>query len=119
MLVEVQAIVIRFGAEAKYEAIASMEDVEFEKLVAAGMDAVSEELARHISNVAVVIADEPTKEQKRELKLWPHIWLFGLYQGVPKTSRENYQLVLSDKITIFKNSIVEAADGNHERIKIR
>ena len=58
------------------------------------------------NNVAVVIADDPTTEQRERLRLQCHETLFGLYEGIPLTKRTGvYSGVLPDKITIFKNPI--------------
>ena len=55
-------------------------------------------------NVAVVIADDPSSEQREKLRLRGNETLFGLYEGIPLTARHNgYSGVLPDKITIFKN----------------
>lgn len=87
-----------------------MSKLNFEQLVAAGMDAIPEQFLDKLRNVAVVIADEPTAQQKRKLQLRPGWTLFGLYEGVPQTRRgSDYSLVLPDKITIFKNPITAAA----------
>ena len=48
-------------------------------------------------------ANEPTPEQIQKLRLLPGHSLFGLYEGIPLTSRNSgYNLVLPDKITIFR-----------------
>ena len=94
-----------------------MSDEEFEKLVAAGLDAIPEEYAKHIENVAIVFADEPSMEQRRMLNLRPYSLLFGLYEGVPKTKRNYASITLPDKITIFKFPIIQAVGLDHARIK--
>lgn len=54
-------------------------------------------------NVGIVIADEPSPEQREKLLLRNDESLFGLYEGIPLTARHNgYSGVLPDKITIFK-----------------
>ncbi len=94
-----------------------MTDEEFEKLVSLGIDEIPEEYARHITNVAIVFADEPTAEQRKSLKLRPNMLLFGLYEGVPKTKRNYSSLNLPDKITIFKNPIIQAVGLDYDAIK--
>lgn len=80
-----------------------MPDEEFEKLVAEGMDAIPEEFIDKIKNVAVVIADFPTRSQLEKVKARPGTTLFGLYEGIPQIKRgSSYSGVLPDKITIFK-----------------
>lgn len=81
-----------------------MEYQEFEKLVGEAIDAIDEKFLAKLKNVEIVIEDEPTSHQLDKLKLHGGI-LFGLYEGVPQTKRQQYGNVLPDKITIFKNSI--------------
>ncbi len=84
-------------------------DEEFEKIVGKALDSLPEKYTTKLDNVAFVIADEPTEEQRVKLKLHCNQTLFGLYEGVPKTARgNNYSMVLPDKITIFKLPIVHA-----------
>jgi predicted Zn-dependent protease with MMP-like domain len=60
-----------------------------------------------LDNVAIVQADDPDAKQRRELKLRCNHELLGLYQGIPLTKRgSNYNLVIPDKITLFKNALV-------------
>jgi predicted Zn-dependent protease with MMP-like domain len=94
-----------------------MDDQQFSNLVAQGIDAVPEEFAKEMSNVAIVIADAPSAEQKKKLHVRRHSYLLGIYEGVPKTKRFNYTLVLPDKITIFKLPILDIASGSESVIK--
>lgn len=83
---------------------------KFEKIVEKGMKAIPEKFLRKLSNVAIVVEDEPTPIQKKKLDIHPDWTLFGLYEGVPQISRGmNYSAVLPDKITIFKKPIEEEA----------
>jgi predicted Zn-dependent protease with MMP-like domain len=92
-------------------------DEQFEALVAAGIDAIPAEYTERLDNVAIVVADEPTADQRQQLSLRPWTTLFGLYQGVPLGRRgSGYSLVLPDKITIFRRPI-EAAARSDEEVK--
>src|SRR3989344_499818 len=83
---------------------------EFETLVGEGLNAIPEKFRAKLSNVAMVVEDEPTAEQRRKLRLRRDHDLFGLYEGIPQTSRGNhYSWVLPDKITIFRNAILAHA----------
>lgn len=63
-----------------------------------------------MSNVAIVYQDEPTPEQRENLRLHCHETLYGLYQGIPLTQRGmGYNFVLPDKITIFKNPLLASS----------
>ncbi|HTE21493.1 MAG TPA: metallopeptidase family protein [Candidatus Limnocylindria bacterium] len=88
----------------------SVDDELFEKLIGEAMDELPEKYVKGLDNVLVTYEDEPTAEQRVELKLHCNQTLFGLYQGVPRTQRGNgYNMVLPDKITIFKNPIVHTS----------
>lgn len=92
-------------------------DQEFEQYVNQGFNAIPPLYMKHLDNVAIVIQDEPTLEQRQKLKLRCHETLFGLYEGIPLTKRGGgYNMVVPDKITIFKLPIVAAA-RNTEEIK--
>ena len=92
-----------------------MEYIEFEKLVKEGIDSIDERFLQKLKNVEIVIEDNPTFLQLEKLKLRGAL-LFGLYEGIPLTKREQYGQVLPDKITIFKNQI-EAVYFNPDDIK--
>ena len=77
---------------------------EFKEIVAEAIDSLPAQI-EHMKNVAIVIADDPTPEQRTKLHLWHGQLLFGLYEGIPLTQRTNYSLVLPDKITIFKRPL--------------
>ncbi len=84
-----------------------MNDEEFEKLVNDALDALPQLYQDNLNNVAIVTADEPTPDERVELKLRCDQTLFGLYQGIPLTQRGvNYSLVIPDKITIYKLPIL-------------
>jgi len=93
-------------------------DEEFEKIVGEAIDSIPEKYAKNLHNVAFVTEDVPNPEQRRRLELHDNQTLFGLYEGVPLTKRgAGYNLVLPDKITIFKipmemtsNSLAELTD---------
>jgi predicted Zn-dependent protease with MMP-like domain len=68
----------------------------FEALVADALDGIPEELGRLMDNVIVRVseADRPG--------------LFGLYEGIPLTRREQYGgLAMPDRITIFRRTILD------------
>lgn len=85
----------------------TVSDKDFEDIIANAIDTLPERFFEHAKNVAIVWADEPTSEQRQKLRLRGNQTLFGLYEGIPLVSRGNgYNLVLPDKITIFKNPIL-------------
>jgi predicted Zn-dependent protease with MMP-like domain len=82
-------------------------DKEFEAIIADAMDTLPERFLAHVKNVAVVWDYDPSPEQRAKQHLRPDQTLLGLYEGIPLVKRgDNYNFVLPDKITIFKNPIV-------------
>ena len=88
----------------------------FEQLVEEGIGKIPQKFLDKIKNTAIVIEEEPTKEQLKKLKMRKDDFLFGLYEGVPKTERWGGDPLLPDKITIFKKEI-EGYARSEEEIK--
>lgn len=90
-------------------------DKEFDALITRAMDELPQEYITGLDNVAIVMADEPTAEQKKKMKIREGMILLGLYEGIPLTQRGNgYTFVLPDKITLFKHSILKVVDNERE-----
>jgi predicted Zn-dependent protease with MMP-like domain len=88
----------------------TLTDEEFASIIAKALDELPEKYVRFMDNVAVVYEDTPNAHQREQLKLHCNETLFGLYQGIPQTARgAGYNLVLPDKITIFKHPILHAS----------
>lgn len=83
-----------------------MTDSEFEKLVAQGIDELRPDIRARMKNVAIVIADEPTTEQRLENDVEEGGTLLGLYEGIPLIERVSGEFMIPDKITIFKKPIL-------------
>lgn len=76
---------------------------EFEDLVNDALDSLPEKYISRLNNVVIVTENEPSPEQRTKLHLHNGQTLYGLYEGIPMTKRgSNYNMVLPDKITIFK-----------------
>lgn len=91
-------------------------DSEFKKYVSEALDRLPEFVLKKMSNVAIVIEEKPSLEQRKKLNLRKNEVLFGLYEGVPQTERGSVYQNLPDKITIFKKAI-ERESKNKEEIK--
>ena len=87
---------------------------KFEKIVAKAIDNIPSRYAQHLKNLAFVVEDEPSMAQRQKLHLHNNQTLYGLYEGVPLTRRGNYNLVLPDKITIFKRPMEMTANSLEE-----
>lgn len=89
---------------------AKISDDEFAKLAGEALDALPEKYLKDMNNVAIVYADEPDAHQRQKLALRCDQTLFGLYEGIPLVGRgAGYNLVLPDKITIFKLPLFRAS----------
>jgi predicted Zn-dependent protease with MMP-like domain len=78
-----------------------VEDEEFEDVVAAAIAELPPDLSEAMSNVEIVVEDEPPAGQP----------LFGLYQGIPLTRRTSSYAGAPDKISIYRGPL-ERRFGN-------
>ncbi len=78
-------------------------------------DGLPDEFKARLDNVDLVLQDWPSREQLGVSDLEHPSELLGLYEGVPLTERQGYNLVLPDKILIFQRPI-EAICRNREEI---
>ncbi|MEA2446921.1 MAG: hypothetical protein QOK47_558 [Actinomycetota bacterium] len=93
----------------------SDDGLTFEDLVSEALDSLPDELAKMMSNVDVVVEDEPPQEYLAGLS--PGHTLLGHYHGVPLTNRGvHYDHMLPDKISIYRGPITRIA-RTPERIK--
>jgi predicted Zn-dependent protease with MMP-like domain len=83
-----------------------MSRAEFEDAVADALDSIPPELARRMTNVVVLVEDDPP----------PGSRLLGLYEGTPLTARgDGWAGALPDRITIFRRPIL-AMCGTREEV---
>lgn len=90
-----------------------MTEEDFEKLVEEGYEQLPAWVREKISNVAILIEDEPSAEDRRLEGLTDGETLLGLYKGVPLTERGDMYgvgMTLPDTITIYKLPTLDAAD---------
>jgi predicted Zn-dependent protease with MMP-like domain len=74
----------------------------FERLVEAAIDGLPGPLRQLLERVAIVIADEPTGEQRRAQRLAPEDTLYGLYEGTPLVAWGADEVPFPNKITLFR-----------------
>jgi predicted Zn-dependent protease with MMP-like domain len=81
----------------------------FEQLVAAAIDVIPPDLARHMENVAVVIEDVPPDD---------HPDVLGLYEGIPLTARDTWYIAaMPDRIRIFRIPILRMCASQAEVVR--
>src|SRR3954468_3839344 len=92
---------------------------EFEKYLQQAIDAIPAPYNSRLQNVAFILEDAPTPEQRVRLNLYPNETLFGLYEGVPLPARGGALKLLPDKITVFLEPLLaESKDKDDLRSKI-
>ena len=80
----------------------------FERCVADALATIPRRFRDAMSNIAIVVEDEPSADLLEEMEIEPPDTLFGLYQGTPLTERQwAFGNALPDRILIFQ--------GPHER----
>lgn len=82
-------------------------NASFDELVQRALDTIPEPFARALDEVAIVIDDEPSPQQRREAGLRPDEGLYGLYEGVPRTEYAADWSFLPNKITLFQTTLLE------------
>jgi len=80
---------------------------DFERAVQDVIDSLPEQFRDAISNVEIVVEDEPPPGRR----------LIGLYQGIPLTRRTHwYSFTLPDKISIYRGPIERMCGDDRERL---
>jgi predicted Zn-dependent protease with MMP-like domain len=80
----------------------------FEQLVTDALDELPEDIRGLMTNVAVIVEDEPPPGQN----------LLGLYEGVPWGKRGPYYAgALPDKITIYRVPLERISGGDPVRLR--
>ncbi|HEY1645151.1 MAG TPA: metallopeptidase family protein [Candidatus Saccharimonadales bacterium] len=89
-------------------------DQEFHELINQAMSTLPKEHVKNLKNIALLVEDLPTPDQRVKLKLNGDQTLLGLYEGVPLSQRQGVQKVLPDKITLFKTPLESQANSLNE-----
>jgi predicted Zn-dependent protease with MMP-like domain len=80
----------------------------FEQRVAEALSGLPVRFRRAMSNIAIIVEDEPSPALLEEMDIEPPDTLFGLYHGTPLTERQwAHGNALPDRILLFQ--------GPHER----
>ena len=87
---------------------------QFEGLVRQAVGDIPDEIRRYLDNVDVVVEGAVAQEQLAGHVMEDDQLLLGLYEGVPLTERDNYGMVLPDKITLFQDAIESVCDTDEQ-----
>jgi predicted Zn-dependent protease with MMP-like domain len=87
-----------------------MDRRKFRRLVSEALDTLPGEVRVRMTNVAVIVAEEPTSEQIADAGLDPREHtLFGLYEGCPLSERRaDFGMSLPDRITLFYRPLIDS-----------
>ena len=81
---------------------------QFQQLVSEAIDSLPRRFREAMVNMAIVVEDEPTLDQLRQVEVEPPDTIYGLYEGIPLPERQwAHGNVLPDKISIFRLPILE------------
>src|SRR3989338_2267069 len=94
--------------------------IEFEKLVAEGFERLPQWVREKITNVALLVEDEPSEEVRKREGLGEDETLLGYYHGIPLAARgEQYGVgpTMPDTITLYQGPIEEAAEEDSKDVR--
>jgi len=86
---------------------------DFEKLVGEGFERLPQWVRQRIKNVALLVEDEPSEEDRRLQGLSDDETLLGLYKGIPLSERGDLYgvgMTMPDTITLYQQPIEDAAE---------
>jgi predicted Zn-dependent protease with MMP-like domain len=87
----------------------------FTELVEDALGEIPRRFRKAMTNVAVVVEDEPPPHVLEDMEVEPGDTLFGLYQGTPLPERGwSYGNTLPDRISIYQRPIEEACEDDDE-----
>jgi predicted Zn-dependent protease with MMP-like domain len=87
-----------------------MEPERFDELVDRALDGIPDELASLVSNLVVLVEDEPPEGEPDDL--------LGLYDGVALTERDSsVAMQLPDRILIFRGPLLDFCESEEELVE--
>jgi predicted Zn-dependent protease with MMP-like domain len=89
----------------------------FEQLVQEALATIPPHFREAMSNLAIVLEDEPSPDLLEEMEIEPPDTLLGLYQGVPLTERRwDHGNALPDRILLFQGPIERESDDENDLV---
>ncbi len=94
-----------------------MKRAAFEQLVSEALTSIPRRFREAISNLVIVVEDEPSNDLLSEMAIEPPDTLFGLYQGTPLTERGwGHGNTLPDRILLFQGPHERAAEDEDDLV---
>jgi predicted Zn-dependent protease with MMP-like domain len=82
---------------------------EFQSLVDQAISELPDDILGHLDNVAISIADWPSRDERARAQVPHGQQLFGLYEGIPLTKRgARYHMVTPDRIILYRGPLLAA-----------
>ena len=89
----------------------------FEQLVNEALATIPRRFRDAMSNLAIVVEDEPGADLLRDMEIEPPDTLLGLYQGTPRTERHwDHGNTLPDRILLFQGPLERESDDEDDLI---
>jgi predicted Zn-dependent protease with MMP-like domain len=89
----------------------------FEKLVAEALGSIPRRFRDAMSNIAIVVEDEPEPALLDEMEVESGGTLLGLYQGTPLTERRwDYGNTLPDRILLFQGPLERESEDEEDLV---
>jgi predicted Zn-dependent protease with MMP-like domain len=89
----------------------------FLRLVDDAMTTIPSRFRDALTNIAIVVEDEPSIQQLADVEIEPPDTLLGLYEGTPLTERAwAHGNVLPDKITLFQLPLEDVSDDDDDMV---
>ena len=89
----------------------------FTRLVEEALKEIPRRFREAMTNIAIVVEDEPSPDLLAEMEIEPPDSLYGLYHGTPLTERGwSHGNALPDRITLFKYPIEEDSEDHEDVI---
>lgn len=94
---------------------------EFERIVTRAVEDLPAPVKEILDNVDILVEDWPSEGRLLEEGIRSPYGLLGLYEGVPLAGRGHYDMVLPDRITLFRNpilSICATKEAVEEQVRV-
>jgi len=92
-----------------------MDDRTFERCVRRAVEGLPERFKEALDNIEIVIEDYADDDLLEELGMEPP--LLGLYQGIPLTERQHDDILLPDKISIYRGELLDLGLTREELVE--
>jgi predicted Zn-dependent protease with MMP-like domain len=94
-----------------------MTRADFEQLVADALATIPARFREALSNLAIVVEDEPSPDVLETMGIEPPDTLLGLYQGTPLTERRwDYGNTLPDRILLFQGPLERGSEDEDDLV---